>query len=113
MLVLNDLVFIQKVLALFVKEKEKFAFTDPIVILCEGCQGKKYNPTALSYTYHGKKIVEIGLGYMTLGQTANTLSGGENQRLKLAGKLNKEGNIYILDEPAVGLHGHDVNRLSH
>ncbi|MEG0366646.1 MAG: excinuclease ABC subunit UvrA [Coprobacillus sp.] len=116
------------------------AFADPVNILCEECQGKKYNPTALSYTYHSKniveimeltvlqaldfftsikienrlkKLVEVGLGYMTLGQTTNTLSGGENQRLKLADELNKEGNIYILDEPAIGLHEHDVNGLSH
>lgn len=115
------------------------AFADPVAILCEECQGQKYNPTALRYTYQDKNIVEVmeltvlqaldfftstkiknglkklvdvGLGYMTLGQTTNTLSGGENQRLKLANELNKEGNTYILDEPATGLHEQDVHQLS-
>ncbi|WP_312281482.1 ATP-binding cassette domain-containing protein [Oscillibacter sp.] len=114
------------------------AFADPVSILCEECQGRRFNPTALSYTYRGKNIEqvlnltidqalvffplpkiqtslrsmqEVGLGYMTLGQPTSTLSGGEVQRLKLAGELRKEGNIYVLDEPATGLHHQDVVHL--
>ncbi|MCI2062154.1 MAG: ATP-binding cassette domain-containing protein, partial [Eubacteriaceae bacterium] len=100
--------------------------------------GSRYNDTALSYTYGGKNIEEVlgltidqalefftqpkiteplktlqdvGLGYMTLGQPTSTLSGGETQRLKLASELNKEGNIYVLDEPTTGLHNSDVKQL--
>lgn len=116
----------------------EMAFAEPVVVLCEECQGRRYNPTALSYTYRGKNIEEImaltieqamefftekkvrkplqsmmdvGLGYMTLGQPTSTLSGGEVQRVKLAGELHKEGNIYILDEPTTGLHSRDIERL--
>ena len=115
------------------------AFADPVTIVCEECGGKRFNPTALSYKYKGKNIeevmamtieealeffddgkiltpletlVETGLGYMTLGQPSSTLSGGETQRLKLAGELKKSGSIYILDEPATGLHNEDVRRLT-
>lgn len=114
------------------------AFADPVAILCEECGGHRYNPTALGYTYHGKNIEEVmsltvrqaveffpqdkikgrlqslldvGLGYMTLGQPTGTLSGGENQRLKLASELYKQGNVYVLDEPSSGLHGQDVKHL--
>jgi len=114
------------------------AFADPVAILCEECGGRRFNPTALSYTYQGKNIEqilsmtidqaldffpqekiaeplrtlqEVGLGYMTLGQPTSTLSGGETQRLKLASELNKSGNIYVLDEPSCGLHSRDVERL--
>ncbi len=114
------------------------AFADPVAILCEECGGRRFNPTALSYTYHGKNIEEVlnltvnqaveffpqekisgplstlqevGLGYMTLGQPTSTLSGGEVQRLKLASELHKKGNIYILDEPTTGLHNRDVEAL--
>lgn len=114
------------------------AFADPVTIRCEECGGRRYNRTALGYTYQGKNIEEVmsltidqalewftepkirrplsalqevGLGYMTLGQPTSTLSGGETQRLKLASELQKSGNIYILDEPTTGLHSRDVARL--
>lgn len=114
------------------------AFADPITVQCEDCGGSRYSHEALEYCYNGKNIVEIlsltisqaksffsnekissrlqvlqevGLGYLTLGQPTNTLSGGENQRLKLASELHKSGNIYILDEPTTGLHMADVHQL--
>lgn len=114
------------------------AFAEPVVVPCEECGGHRYNPTALSYTYKGMNIEEImsltieqaqdffenakihkllqsmldvGLGYMTLGQPTSTLSGGEIQRIKLASELHKEGQIYILDEPSTGLHNKDIEKL--
>lgn len=60
---------------------------------------------------HLQKLHDVGLGYITLGQTTSTLSGGETQRLKLASELNNHGNVYVLDEPATGLHSHDINKL--
>src|SRR5690606_27653309 len=56
-------------------------------------------------------LKEVGLGYLTLGQTTSSLSGGEVQRLKLASHLQKEGQIYILDEPSLGLHRKDNEKL--
>ncbi|HLV09102.1 MAG TPA: ATP-binding cassette domain-containing protein [Halanaerobiales bacterium] len=55
----------------------------------------------------------MGIGYITLGQTLNTLSGGELQRVKLATELENSGNIYVLDEPTTGLHMSDIEQLNH
>lgn len=114
------------------------AFADPVSITCEACHGTKYSKEALSFTYrgltiaevldltiaeigklfHSEKILhrartleEVGLEYVTLGQTTNTLSGGELQRLKLASHLQHKGNIYLLDEPSIGLHQRDNQKL--
>ncbi|OCA83139.1 daunorubicin resistance protein DrrC [Bacillus sp. FJAT-27225] len=114
------------------------AFADPVTIPCEACGGTRYSDEALSYQYQDKNIVEIldltideamnyfkapkilkrvdtlkevGLGYLTLGQTTSSLSGGEIQRLKLASHLQKEGQIYLLDEPSLGLHAEDDAKL--
>ncbi|WP_028389972.1 ATP-binding cassette domain-containing protein [Bacillus cihuensis] len=114
------------------------AFADPVTIPCEACGGTRYSDEALSYRYQAKNIVEIldltideaihyfkipkiikrvqtlkdvGLGYLTLGQTTSSLSGGETQRLKLASHLQKEGQIYLLDEPSLGLHTEDNEKL--
>ncbi len=114
------------------------AFADPVTIPCEACSGTRYSDEALSYRYQDKHIVEIleltideatsyfkmpkiikrvntlkdvGLGYLTLGQTTSSLSGGEIQRLKLASHLQKEGQIYLLDEPSIGLHTKDNGKL--
>lgn len=114
------------------------AFADPVSVTCEACSGTRYSNEALSYRYCGKNIVEIlsltideaeqyfttpkilkrvktlkdvGLGYLSLGQTTSSLSGGEIQRLKLASHLQKVGKIYVLDEPSVGLHTRDNETL--
>ncbi|RKD21059.1 daunorubicin resistance protein DrrC [Ammoniphilus oxalaticus] len=114
------------------------AFADPITVSCEACGGARYSNESLSYRYRDKNIEEIlkltideaidffdiqriktrartlqdvGLGYMSLGQTTSSLSGGEVQRLKLASHLHKEGQIYVLDEPSLGLHTKDNRKL--
>lgn len=114
------------------------AFADPVTIPCEACGGTRYSDEALSYRYRDKNIIEVleltideaveyfkmpkilnrvhtlenvGLGYLTLGQTTSSLSGGEIQRLKLASHLQKEGQIYLLDEPSLGLHAEDDKNL--
>ena len=118
--------------------KPDVAFADPVTITCETCGGTRYSDEALSYRYQGANIVEIlaltidealdyfrmakiikrvntlkdvGLGYLTLGQTTSSLSGGEIQRLKLASHLQKEGQIYLMDEPSLGLHTKDNDKL--
>ena len=114
------------------------AFADPVTISCERCGGTRYSKEALSYTYHGKNVVElldmtvedsmayfsserilkrvqalndVGLSYLTLGQSTSSLSGGELQRLKLASELQHQGEIYLLDEPSRGLHPQDTQHL--
>ncbi|MCC3357792.1 ATP-binding cassette domain-containing protein [Bacillus sp. REN16] len=114
------------------------AFADPVTIPCEACGGTRYSDEALVYRFQDKNIVEIldltideamnyfkipkvikrvqtlkdvGLGYLTLGQTTSSLSGGEIQRLKLASHLQNEGQIYLLDEPSLGLHTEDNGKL--
>jgi len=114
------------------------AFADPVSISCEACGGTRYSDEALSFRYKDKNIVEVlnltivealnffkrpkiinrvntlkdvGLEYLTLGQTTSSLSGGEVQRLKLASQLKKEGQIYLLDEPSLGLHAKDNGKI--
>ncbi len=122
--------------------KIEMHFLPPIYVTCEACNGKRYNRETLEINYKGLNIAdvlnltvdeavtffrsipsiyescltlsEVGLGYIKLGQSGTTLSGGEAQRLKLAAELSKKstGNtLYILDEPTTGLHFHDVSKL--
>lgn len=113
------------------------AFADPVTIRCEACDGSRYSDKARSHYFKDKNIVDVlnftvdealdyftsdsilkkvstlkdvGLEYLTLGQTTSSLSGGELQRLKLASHLKEEGKIYLLDEPSLGLHMKD-NRV--
>ena len=117
-------------------------FLPDIFVHCDVCHGKRYNRETLEIRYKGKTIddvlnmtveeaaeffsavpslarklhtlIEVGLSYITLGQNATTLSGGEAQRVKLAKQLAKRdtGNtLYILDEPTTGLHFHDIKQL--
>jgi len=117
-------------------------FLPDIYVPCEVCKGKRYNEEALEIRYRGKNIyevlemtveealeffkaipniknklntlAEVGLGYIHLGQSATTLSGGEAQRIKLATELSKRATgktLYVLDEPTTGLHFDDVKRL--
>ncbi len=117
-------------------------FLPDVYVTCDQCKGKRYNRETLEIRYKGKNIAEvldmtveeasvffeniphikdkletlnsIGLGYITLGQSATTLSGGEAQRVKLSKELSKRGTgktLYILDEPTTGLHFADIQRL--
>ena len=113
-------------------------FLGDVKIKCEDCKGLRYKDEVLKYKYRGKNVAEVvgmtavemghffddrkvkkacgllcevGLDYMEMGQTLDTLSGGEAQRLKLASRLKSEGEFYILDEPTSGLHFDDVNKL--
>ncbi|KRE97913.1 ABC-ATPase UvrA [Paenibacillus sp. Soil766] len=122
--------------------KIEMHFLPDVYVPCEICKGKRYNRETMEVKYKGKSISEVlemtiedgceffknlprihrklntlldvGLGYMTLGQPATTLSGGEAQRVKLAAELYRRSTgktIYILDEPTTGLHIHDIDRL--
>lgn len=124
-----------------IKEIEMYFLPD-IEVPCEVCKGHKYNRETLEVTYKGKNIFEVldmtveealeffenipkiknklqtlydvGLGYIKLGQSATTLSGGEAQRVKLATELSKKETgktMYILDEPTTGLHSYDIKKL--
>ena len=123
-------------------KKIELQFLPDTYVPCELCQGKRYKPEILWITWRGKTIsqvldmyidealdffsemdhikqelelmVEIGLGYLKMGQPAHTLSGGESQRLKLVKHLLKEyrwNTVYFLDEPTVGLHPADIEKL--
>lgn len=122
--------------------KIEMNFLPDVYVACEVCGGKRYNRETLQVRYKGKNIsevldmpiaeaaeffepissihrylktlVDVGLGYVRLGQSATTLSGGEAQRVKLATELQKRSNgrsIYVLDEPTTGLHFEDVRKL--
>ena len=122
--------------------KIEMNFLPDVYVPCEVCQGARYNRETLEVTFKGKNIaevldmpieeandffaaipaisrhlktlVEVGLGYVRLGQPATTLSGGEAQRVKLAAELQKRSRgrtVYVLDEPTTGLHFEDISKL--
>lgn len=122
--------------------KIEMHFLPDVMVVCDTCGGKRYNDATLEIKYKGKNIseilnmsvleasefftavpkikqkldtlVKVGLDYLTLGQNATTLSGGEAQRIKLAKELSRSDTgktLYILDEPTTGLHFEDVNKL--
>src|SRR5678815_1901933 len=102
--------------------KIEMHFLPAIYVTCEACNGRRYNRETLEITYKGMNISDVlnmtvdeaGLVYIGLGQSATTLSGGEAQRIKLAGELSRKSTgraLYILDEPTTGLHFHDVAKL--
>lgn len=122
--------------------KIEMNFLPDVYVECEECKGKRYNEETLTVTFNGKNIADVlslsveeamktfeaipsirtklgtlnsvGLGYIKLGQSATTLSGGEAQRIKLTKELAKRGTgktLYLLDEPTTGLHFHDIKKL--
>ena len=122
--------------------KIEMNFLPDVYVECEECHGKRYNSETLEVRYKGKSIADVlgmtveeglklfefvptirnklemlsrvGLGYIKIGQSSTTLSGGESQRIKLTKELSKRGTgrtLYILDEPTTGLHFHDVRKL--
>ncbi len=126
------------------QKKIEMQFLSDIYVTCEVCHGKRYNDETLEVVYHDKNIaqildmtvdealtffshyphlrdklqtiVDVGLGYIHLGQPAPTLSGGEAQRVKLATELSRRATgrtVYILDEPTTGLHFADLEKLLH
>ena len=123
-------------------KKIEMHFLPDVYVTCQECKGKRYNPETIQVTYKGKNIADVldmriedacrffanfpkiirllkvlydvGLGYMTLGQSSTTLSGGEAQRVKLASELGKPSTghtLYLLDEPTTGLHFADIHNL--
>jgi excinuclease ABC subunit A len=122
--------------------KVEMHFLPDMYVPCDVCHGKRYNRETLEIMYRGKNIadvlnmrvseafdyfeavpainrklqtlLDVGLGYITLGQSATTLSGGEAQRVKLSLELSKRDTgrtLYVLDEPTTGLHFHDIAQL--
>lgn len=117
----------------------EMSFLDAVRTKCDDCNGKRYNSRTQSYKYKGKDISEVldltvnqafdffgdvpsilkhitllqdvGLGYLTLGQSLSSLSGGESQRLKIATVLKKTGGLYVMDEPTTGLHMNDIENF--
>jgi excinuclease ABC subunit A len=123
-------------------KKIEMHFLPDVYVVCQECKGTRYNPETLQITYKGKNIADIldmrieqardffanfpkivrllkalcdvGLGYMAMGQSSTTLSGGEAQRVKLASELGRPGTghtLYVLDEPTTGLHFADIHNL--
>jgi excinuclease ABC subunit A len=123
--------------------KIEMHFLPDVLVTCDACNGTRYNAQTLEVLYRGKNIaevldmsvgsaleffksipavatklktlVDVGLGYIKLGQNATTLSGGEAQRIKLSKELSRRDTgktLYILDEPTTGLHFEDVDRLT-
>jgi len=123
-------------------EKLEMSFMPDLFVVCESCRGKRYNEPTLDVRYQGKNIAEVldlsvreaigffaklsmirerlevlesvGLGYLKLGQSSTTLSGGEAQRIKIAAELIKKATgrtLYLLDEPTTGLHFGDIQHL--
>lgn len=119
-------------------KKIEMHFLGYVHVTCDACEGRRYSPKVLELKHKGKNIAdvlemtvddalaffddseikkklsilkEVGLGYLTLGQSVDTLSGGEAQRIKITRELNKKGNIYIFDEPTTGLHMADIENL--
>jgi excinuclease ABC subunit A len=123
-------------------KKIEMHFLPDVYVTCQSCKGTRYNPDTLTITYKGKNIadvlnmsineavvffanfpsivrilqtlVDVGLGYVELGQSSTTLSGGEAQRVKLSAELGKAATghtIYLLDEPTTGLHFADIHNL--
>ena len=123
-------------------KKIEMHFLPDVYITCQSCKGSRYNPETLQVTYKGKNIADVldmriedalkffanfpkivrllqtlndvGMGYMQLGQSSTTLSGGEAQRVKLSAELGKTATghtLYLLDEPTTGLHFADIHNL--